>query len=147
MRLPSDAALLNCVDSRTDDGAAAVLRAWREEALPVFHISGVENSAAPDGEISIAARADDAFADTDLETRLDAIGATTLVFAGAFTQDRLQATVFAAVQRGYRVFVVGSETEESDFGGDVRVVSVETALEAARLAKFRQRWALARRGG
>jgi len=144
MRLPSDAALLICDDPRTDDGAAAVFSAWREGALPVLHIFGVEASAAPDGEVSIAARADDAFADTDLEAKLDGFGATTLVFAGAFARDRLKATVFAAAQRGYRVFVV-SEDAANDFGADVRVVSVETAVEAAQRAKFRQRWA-ARRG-
>ncbi len=146
MRLPSDAALLNSGDPQADDGAAAVLRAWREEALPVFHIFGAEHSAAADGEAKIVARAGDAFADTDLEAKLDAIGATTLVLAGAFARVSLEATVLAAAERGYRIFVVGADGT-NDFGGDVRVVSVETAVEAAREAKFRQRWALARRGG
>ena len=128
MRLPSDAALLI-----PDPGAAdqALLNAWREEALPLF---------------PIAARGGDAFADADLEARLDAIGATTLVFANGFAGDRLRATVLAAAARGYRVFAVG-EGEAGDLGGDIRVVSVETAVAAARRAKFRQRWALARRGG
>jgi nicotinamidase-related amidase len=130
MRLPSDAALLIADEPRPADAAAALLEAWREEALPVFRLLGGQRSA------------DDAFADTDLEARLDAIGATTLVFAGASPK----ATVLAAAERGYRVFVVG-ELEANDFGGDVRIVSHETAMEAARRAKFRQRWAEARRGG
>ena len=127
MRLPSDAALLVPDPGPADE---ALVKAWSEEALPLF---------------PIAARGGDAFADADLDSRLEAIGATTLVFANGFSRDRLKATVLAAAARGYRVFAVDSEA--GDLGGEVRVVSVETAIEAARRARFRQRWALSRRGG
>ena len=146
MRLPGDAALLITDDPRAADATAALLQVWREEALPLFHIAGAHDPDAIAGEAWIVARADSAFADTDLEARLDAIGATTLVFADGFVRERLQATVLAATERGYRVFVVGGAAA-TDLGGDVRVVSDETAIEAARRAKFRQRWAVARRGG
>ena len=128
MRLPSDAALL--VSSAPGAGDESLLRAWREEGLALFPID---------------ARGGDAFAGTDLEAQLDAIGATTLVFADGFAPDPLRATVRAAAERGYRVFFIGSEV--NDLGADARAVSVETAVEAARRAKVRQRWALARRGG
>jgi nicotinamidase-related amidase len=129
MRLPIDAALLV---PDAGDATDLLLQAWREEALPVF---------------PIGAHGESAFADSHLEANLDAIGATTLVFAGGFARARLRATALAAAERGYRAFVVSSEGESGELGGDVRVVSVETAIEAARRAKFRQRWALARRGG
>jgi hypothetical protein len=127
MRLPRDATLLVPDPGAADD---ALLKAWGEEALPL---------------LSLDARGGDAFAGADLEARLDAIGATTLVFAEGFARDTLWASVHAAAARGYRVFVVGGEGAE--FGGEARVVGVETAVEAARRANFRHRWALARRGG
>ena len=126
MRLPVDAALFIADEPGAADPMAALLETWREEALALFPISG----------------ADDAFANTDLEARLDAIGATTLVFAGV----SLKATAVAAAERGYRVFVVSSEPETSDFGADIRLVSSETAVQAARRARFRQRWAARREG-
>jgi hypothetical protein len=132
MRLPDDAALLIPDDPLAGGATDVLLQAWREEALPVFPIDP---------------RGGDAFSGADLEARLDAIDATTLVFTGGFESARLCAMVLAAAERGYRVFVVGGEQAANDFGGEVRIVSVETAIEAARRAKFRQRWALARRGG
>ncbi len=128
MRLPSDAALLVPDPGDADE---ALLRVWREEALPLFEIG---------------ARSGDAFAGGELEAELDAVGATTLVIANGFARGALEATVLAAAARGYRVFVVGAEGAACDLG-DARVVGVETAIEAARRARFRQRWTLARRGG
>ncbi len=116
MRLPADAALILIGDPRGDAAAAALTRVWGEEGLPIF-------SAAPD-----------AFADGALEAGLETIGATTLVARGAPAADFAR----AAVARGYRVFVVGDALEGlADV--DARFVTLETALEAGRRAKARQR--------
>ena len=164
---------------------AALLAVWRAEGLPIFHIRHdseqpgspyrpdspghvFKPEAAPlPGEPVTAKRTHSAFVDTDLEAALDAIGATTLVVCGVLTQNSVEATVRAAADIGYRVFLVGDAcwaVDVRDLGGrlwpaeDVHalslanlhgeyaeVVNSETALEAGRRAKARQRWA-ARRG-
>jgi hypothetical protein len=116
MRLPADAALILIGDPRGDEARAALTRVWRDEGLPIF-------SAAPD-----------AFAGGVLEAGLDAIGATTLVARGAGGE----AFAIAAAARGYRVFVVG-EAPAGMAGIDARFVALDTALEAGRRAKARQR--------
>jgi nicotinamidase-related amidase len=194
MRLPVDAALLvidvqHAIDDakwgpRNNPGAevaiAALLQAWREEALPIFHIrhdsedprspyrpesSGhaFKPEAAPlPGEPVIGKRAGSAFAGTGLEAALDAIGATTLVVCGALTHNSIEATVRAASGLGYRAFLVADAcwaVDVRDLGGKLwpaedvhalslanlhgeyaRVVTRETALEAARRARARERW-------
>ncbi len=138
MRLPHDAALLVIdVQKAIDDpkwgprnnpnaerAIAALLAAWRAEALPILHIrhDSVEaNSpyrperpghafkaeAQPlDGETVIAKSAHSAFVGTRLEEALDAFGATTLVVCGVLTHNSLEATARHAADLGYRVFVV-----------------------------------------
>ena len=99
MRLPSDAALLIADEPRAADATAALLQAWREEALPLFRVSGAQRSAAAD-ETYIVARGDDSFARIDLEARLDAIGATTLVFSEEFARGPLKAEfVLTGIER------------------------------------------------
>ena len=164
---------------------AALLAVWRAEGLPIFHIRHdseepgspyrpdspghvFKPEAAPlPGEPVTVKRTHSAFVDTDLEAALDAIGATTLVVCGALTQNSVEATVRAAADIGYRVFLVGDAcwaVDVRDLAGKLwpaeevhalslanlhgeyaEVVNSETALEAGRRAKARQRWA-ARRG-
>ena len=164
-----------------------LLQAWRAENLPIVHVRHdsteplspyrpgapghefkPETAPAP-GEAIVAKTTPDAFAETELEARLDAFGATTLVVCGVLTHNSVDTSVRAAASLGYRVFVVADAcwaVDVVDLAGrrwpaeDVhllslthmhrefaRVVSLRTALEAAGLARFRQRLKAARRSG
>jgi nicotinamidase-related amidase len=193
MRLPNDSALIvidvqQAIDDpkwgpRNNVGAegaiAALLAAWREEALPIVHVrhDSVEPGspytpgapghvfkpeAAPlAGETIVGKRGHSAFVDTPLEAALDRLGATTLVVCGVLTHNSVEATVRHACDLGYRVFVVADAcwaVAARDLNGrdwpaeDVhalslahlnwdygRVVSLSQALEAARMARARER--------
>ncbi|MGD1039039.1 MAG: cysteine hydrolase family protein [Roseiarcus sp.] len=138
MRLPHDAALLvidvqQAIDDRrwgrrnnpnAEGAIAALLAAWRAEALPIVHIRhdstepgspyapgspghDFKPEARPlDGETIIGKTARSAFVGTRLEEALDALGATTLVVCGVLTHRSLEATARHAGDLGYRVFVV-----------------------------------------
>jgi hypothetical protein len=115
MRLPADAALIVTDESN----AEPLLAVWREERLPIFHVNAEDSG--------------------DLEPSLEAIGATTLVMHGA----GVEAIAEAAAAQGFRVFVVADKPTLDP--GVARTVSVETAVAAARRARFRERWLAARR--
>ncbi|MFY9969906.1 MAG: cysteine hydrolase family protein [Roseiarcus sp.] len=138
MRLPADAVLIvidlqEAIDDprwgpRNNPGAeaniAALIAAWRAEALPIVHIrhDSVEPgspyapgspghrfkaSALPlDSECVIAKTANSAFVGTALEALLDEFGATTLVLCGVLTPNSLEATARHAGNLGYQAFVV-----------------------------------------
>ena len=138
MRLPSDAALIlvdlqQAIDDprwgpRNNPDAelsiAALLAAWREEALPIVHIRhdlvepdspyrpdrpshAFKPEAAPGpNEAVIGKRGHSAFVGTPLEETLDALGATTLVICGVLTHNSVEATARHAADLGYRVFIV-----------------------------------------
>jgi nicotinamidase-related amidase len=152
MRLPSDAALIvidvqDAIDdprwgSRNNPQAesviAALLTAWRAEALPIFHIrhDSTERSSPyrPDapghrfkseaaplaGEMVIGKSANSAFIGGALEEALDAVGATTLVMCGVLTNNSLEATVRHGGNLGYRIFVVADAcwaVDKTDLSG------------------------------
>ncbi len=131
MRLPADAALIVVNRAEADPAVAALLAVWSEEALPVFHV----DSTAPG-----------AFAGSDLEASLDAVGATTLVVCGGPPPDAVAATARDAAGRGYRVFLVGDAAAADAVLDDVRAVTCETALAAGLRARARERWRAARVG-
>jgi nicotinamidase-related amidase len=174
-------------NSGAEAAIASLLVVWREEGLPIFHIRhdseeprspyrpecpthAFKPEAMPlPGEQVTAKRTNSAFIDTNLETALDAIGATTLVVCGALTQNSVEATVRHAANLGYRVFLVGDACWAVDVrdlrgrlwpaedvhalslanlhGDYAEVVTCDTALAAGRRAKARQRWADRRKGG
>lgn len=185
MRLPADAALLvidaqHAVGARSpgaDDASkvetniAALIAAWRAEALPLVHVGRTRDfaalAAAPlNGEIVIVRNAASAFVGADLEARLDEFGATTLVLCGALSTHALEASARHAADLGYQVFVVADACLAADVvdlrgrlwpAGDVRalalahlkgetatIVDAATALRAAATAKARQRRAAGR---
>jgi nicotinamidase-related amidase len=106
-----------------EDNIAALLAAWRSAAMPVFHVRHDSTDAASPyrpgtpghafkpqaqpraGETLIGKSANSAFINTDLEERLNVIGATTLVVCGVLTHNSVEATVRHAGNLGYRVFV------------------------------------------
>jgi nicotinamidase-related amidase len=180
MRLPADAALLvidaqHAVGARSpgaDDASkvetniAALIAAWRAEALPLVHVGRTRDpatlAAAPlDGEIAIVRNASSAFVGADLEATLDELGATTLVLCGALATHGLEASAWHAADLGYQVFVVADAclgADVVDLNGkpwlaeDVRalvlgrlkgeaatIVDAATTLRAAATAKARQR--------
>jgi nicotinamidase-related amidase len=184
MRLPADAVLLifdaqpgvsgphNSADNITKVGEniAALIAAWRAEGLPLAHIGGPPSAleaplvvaASPlDGEMVIVRNTTSVFAGADLETRLEDLGATTLVLCGTLATRALEASACHATDLGYRVFVVADAcgaTDEVDLrdrlwpAEDVRaltlarlkgetatIVDTGTALQAAGTAKVRQR--------
>jgi nicotinamidase-related amidase len=165
---------------------ALLLQAWRAENLPIVHVRhdsigprspyrpgtpghAFKPEAAPAvGEMVVAKTTPDAFAGTDLETRLDEAGATTLVVCGVLTHNSLESSVRAAASLGYRLFVVADacwSVDVVDLAGQSwpaeaihrlslthihrefgRVVSLRAALDAAAVAKHRQRMRAARNG-
>ncbi|HLH50373.1 MAG TPA: cysteine hydrolase family protein [Roseiarcus sp.] len=146
MRLPCDSTLLvidvqEAIDDaswgpRNNDGAeeviAALLAAWRAEALPIVHVRHdlldprspyrpgapghrFKALAQPLAEERIIAKhANSAFIGTRLEEALDEIGATTLVICGALTHNSVEATVRHGGNLGYRVFVVADACWAAD---------------------------------
>src|ERR1700722_18252222 len=100
MRLPADAVLLVIDAQQAGDGSrhgaddasevetniAALIAAWRAEGLPLAHVGRTRDPAASlalfvsplDGEIVTVGNATSAFVGSDLEARLDELGATTL---------------------------------------------------------------------
>jgi nicotinamidase-related amidase len=180
MRLPADAVLLvidaqPAVGSRrpsADDASkvetniAALIVAWRAEALPLVHVGRTREPAALagsplNGEIVIVRNAASAFVGADLEATLDELGATTLVLCGALSTHGLEASAWHAADLGYQVFVVADACLAADMvdingrlwpADDVRaltlgrlngdaatIVDVATTLRAAATAKARQR--------
>jgi nicotinamidase-related amidase len=140
MRLPADATLI--VAGRPDSAAegaeravATLIEAWRREDLPAFDLRG---------------EAGGVFGG-DLEARLDAVGATTLVMCGE--ADAVEASAGRAEALGFHVFIVrdacwpqAAATSNAPRRSAV-VVDLGTALAAAGLAKSRQRLKDGRRAG
>ena len=103
---------------------AELLAAWRAAAMPIVHVR--HDSAEPKspyrpgspghpfkpeaaplaGEPVVGKRTGSAFVGGALETELDAIGATHLLFAGVLTNNSVEATARHAGDLGYRAFVV-----------------------------------------
>ncbi|HXW19700.1 MAG TPA: cysteine hydrolase family protein [Roseiarcus sp.] len=152
MRLPYDATLIiidvqEAIDDarwgpRNNEGAeeiiAALLAAWRSEAMPVVHIrhdSTEKHSPYRPGspghrfkaaaqplahEKIVAKSTNSAFIGTRLEEALDEIGATTLVVCGVLTSNSVEATVRHGGNLGYRIFVVADAcwaVEKQDLTG------------------------------
>jgi len=186
MRLPADAVLL-IIDAQATGNAgagdgpevekniAALVAAWRAEGLPLANVDPhpIARTARPalaipppDGEIALVRHATSAFAGAVLESRLDELGATTLVLCGALGAQALEASARHAADLGYRVFVVADAcwaADAADLQGrlwraeDVRartlsrlkgetatIVDVATTLRAAPTARARQRRAAGR---
>jgi nicotinamidase-related amidase len=115
-----------------------------------------------EGERVMSKSANSAFIRPDLEAALDEIGATTLVICGVLTSNSVEATVRHAGNLGYQTFVVSDAcwtVDKVDLSGrrwaaeDVHalslahlhgeyatVVDTTATLQAATLAKSRQRW-------
>lgn len=181
MRLPADAVLLIIDAQEAVDGPrpgagpdvetniAALIAAWRAEGLPLVHVgrppiapSALAFVVPPlEGEIVIVRNATSAFIGSDLEARLDELGATTLVLCGTLASDALEASARHASDLGYQLFVVADACRAVDTvdlrgrlwpADDVRalalarlkgetatIVDFATTLRAAATAKARQR--------
>jgi nicotinamidase-related amidase len=183
MRLPADAVLLIIDAQKAGDGPrsgagdgpdvemaiAALVAAWRTEGLPLVHVGRppIVFVVPPlEGEIVIVRSATSAFVGSDLEARLDELGATTLVVCGTLATHALEASARHASDLGYQLFVVADACSAADAvdlrgrlwpGEDVRalalgrlkgetaaIVDVATTLRAAATAKARQRRAAGR---
>jgi nicotinamidase-related amidase len=184
MRLPADAVLLIIDAGEAVEGArhgvgdgpevetniAALVAAWRAEGLPLAHVGRhpIASASPPafaipplDGEIALVRNATSVFIGADLEARLDALGATTLVVCGALATHALEASARHAADLGYQVFVVADACRATDTvdlegrlwpaeqvralalaqlkGETATIVDVVTTLRAAATAKARQR--------
>jgi nicotinamidase-related amidase len=168
MRLPCDAALIVinmqiAIDDprwgpRNNAGAesliAALISAWRAEALPLVHIR--HDSTEPDspyrpgspghafkpeaaplaGETVIGKSANSAFIGSALEETLDALGVTTLVVCGVLTHNSVEATVRHAGNLGYRVFLVADAcwaVDKTDLSGRLWPAADVHALSLANM--------------
>ena len=107
---------------------AAVLACWREFRWPIYHVA--HDSRFPDspyrpgqpgnefklevrplaGEYVIRKNTCSAFASSDLESRLRAAGHLTLVVGGIVTNNSVEATVRAAGDLGFDVYVLADGT-------------------------------------
>jgi nicotinamidase-related amidase len=181
MRLPADAVLL-IIDAQeagdaprsgagpdVETNIAALVAAWRTEGLPLVHV-GRQPAGSPlgplEGEILIERNATSAFVGSDLEARLDELGATTLVVCGTLATHALEASTRHASDLGYQLFVVADACRAADAvdlrgrlwpaeevgalalaslkGETATIVDVATTLRAAATAKARQRRAAGR---
>ncbi|MBV8103881.1 MAG: cysteine hydrolase [Hyphomicrobiales bacterium] len=115
-----------------------------------------------DGEPVVGKTANSAFVGAALEGLLDGLGATTLVICGVLTSSSVETTARHAGNLGYQTFVVADAcwtVDKVDLQGrrwpaeDVHalslahlngeyatVVDTRTTLEAAAMARARQRW-------
>jgi nicotinamidase-related amidase len=160
MRLPADAVLL-IIDaqevferpgeragdiSEIEKAIAALVAAWRAEALPLGHIGRrpIAPTSPPvlaipplEGEIVIVRDATSAFVGAGLEARLDELGATTLVFCGALATHALEASARHAADLGYQVFVVADAcraVDTADLRGRLWAAEEVRALALAHLS-------------
>jgi nicotinamidase-related amidase len=168
MRLPCDSTLIVIdVQEAIDDASwgrrnnesaeaviAALLAAWRAEALPIVHVR--HDSIEPHspyrpggpghrfkafaepraGELVVAKNVNSAFIGTRLEETLDEIGATTLVVCGVLTHNSVEATVRHAGNLGFRVFVVADAcwaVDKRDLSGRVWPAEDVHALSLAHM--------------
>lgn len=138
--------------------AALLLGAFRDAALPVFHIRHIAKRAGatffvpgtPGSEIhaKVAPRADErvvvkhfpnAFRETDLQTSLRALGVTRVVFAGMMTHMCVDTTVRAASDLGFQCSLAhdACATRNLQFGADqVSAADVQVAYMAALSGSF-----------
>jgi nicotinamidase-related amidase len=181
MRLPADAVLL-IIDAQeaahgsppgdgrdVETNLAALATAWRMEGLPLVNVGRPPIASAPqafavppfEGEVVIERNATSAFVGTELEARLDELGATTLVVCGTLATHALEASARHASDLGYQVFVVADACWAADAvdlrgrlwlaedvgalalarlkGESATIVDATTTLRAAATAKARQR--------
>nr|WP_295884212.1 cysteine hydrolase family protein [uncultured Devosia sp.] len=132
--------------------AAEVIKDARSKKVPVIHVRhespagepffvagspGAEiiSAVAPiDGEQVVAKNYPNAFRDTNLKARLDALGVEDVVIVGAMTHMCIDATARAAADHGYNVTIVedATATRDAEFNGmTVPADQVHAAFMAA----------------
>jgi nicotinamidase-related amidase len=88
-----------------------------------------------DTEIRIHKRFNSSFAQTPLETHLDALGITHIVLAGAATNWCIRATAYAALERGYDLTLLAdahtTETMELEDGSSIPAAQIIRELNIA----------------
>jgi nicotinamidase-related amidase len=115
-----------------EKNASEILNAWRQHKLPVFHIkhnsknpksklapgqSGneIQKIVAPSGkEPVIEKNVNSAFIGTDLQSRLDQQGISSVVVVGLTTDHCVSTTVRMAGNLGYTTFLVNDATATFD---------------------------------
>ena len=108
--------------------ASELLRIWRDNGLPIFHIQHCStiptsplhetsagnqfiNIVAPaEGETVIKKNVNSAFIGTDLQAQLDRAGITTLVIVGLTTDHCISTTTRMAGNLSYQTFLVADAT-------------------------------------
>lgn len=129
---------------------AALLAAWREQAMPVYHVhhinpkpfslfhpnkpgATVKNEATPNpGEQIFVKDVNSAFIGTNLEAHLRARGATALVLVGITTDHCVSTTARMAGNLGFTTYVVSDATATFErFGPDGRHWSAEVMHDTA----------------
>lgn len=138
--------------------AARLLARFREDGRPVVHLrhlslrpgatfflpgtqgAEIHSSLAPrDGETVVEKHYPSGFRDTDLQERLDALGAEALLVCGAMSHMCIDTTVRAAFDLGYRCSVAADAcaTRELEFSGrKISAADVHAAFMAALAQPF-----------
>jgi nicotinamidase-related amidase len=139
---------------QAEENVAALLRAWRQTARPIYHIRHdsreprsqyrpgqpghdfkTETQPAA-GEAVIAKKTNSAFIGTELEERLRAAGQSTLVVTGVITNNSVEATVRMAGNLGFDTYLVEDATftfGRNDWHGVWRTADEVHAMSLANL--------------
>lgn len=137
-----------------EENVAALLKAWRAEGRPIYHIRHDSTEPAshyrpgqpgnefkPEaqplpGETVIAKQTNSAFIGTELEATLRARGQTVLVVAGVITNNSVEATVRMAGNLGFDTYLVEDACftfGRKDWSGQFRTASEVHAMSLANL--------------
>jgi nicotinamidase-related amidase len=134
-RLPIDTVLLVLDAGQTGDQALPLLQAWRDARMPIVHVFSRDGGAAcPPDETFVATDSASAFTGTELETWLEARGATTLVICGSSAAGNVAETVRDAVDLGYRVFATENIVSAAH-AADIGVSGSPALIQAAMMAR------------
>ena len=139
---------------QAEENVAALLRAWRQTARPIYHIRHdsreprsqyrpgqpghdfkTETQPAA-GEAVIAKKTNSAFIGTDLEAMLRAANQTLLVVTGVITNNSVEATVRMAGNLGFDTYLVEDATftfGRNDWHGVWRTADEVHAMSLANL--------------
>ena len=139
--------------------ASELLKIWRENNLPIFHIqhcsayptsllhesnagNAFNDLVTPiEGESIIKKKVNSAFIGTDLQTQLDTAKITTLVIVGLTTDHCISTTARMAGNLGYQTFLVADATATFNKKGiDGKKYSAELIHETA-LASLNEEFA------
>jgi nicotinamidase-related amidase len=143
-------------------GAAQLLKAARDNGAPVFHVAhkgrpgGLFDRASERGqiiadlfpvasEVVIEKSLPNAFAGTDLKSRVEATGRSNVILCGFMTHMCVSSTARAAIDHGFRVTVEASSCATRDLPDGMGGVIPAATVHEVSLAELADRFAIVAR--